>query len=104
MLAVGVRLIVHVYEEFKSSVDFEMYLDVRLDKFRTVSLRLRLSSRQLNIEVDRNGSKIVGRHQRLCLLCDKHDVETFHYAIVLQNTNSFISLLNWCNLQTSMLL
>ena len=82
MLAVGVRLIVHVYEEFKSSVDFEMYLDVRLDNFRTVLLRPRFSSRQLNIEVGRNGSKRVERHQRLCFICDKHDVEDeYHFVL-----------------------
>ena len=60
-----------------------MYLDILPNKFRAVLSRLRLSSHHLNIEVGRHGSNRVERHQRLCLLCDKHDVEDeYHFVLI----------------------
>ena len=62
-----------------------------------------VSSHHLNIEVGRQGSNRVER--RLCLLCDKHDVEDeyhlvlichiySHYDILFSKDQAFISLLN----------
>ena len=60
-----------------------MYLDIVPKKFGTILSRLLLSPHHLNIEVGRHGSNIVERHQRLCLLCDKHDVEDeYHFVLI----------------------
>ena len=60
-----------------------MYLDILLNKFRTVLSRLRLLSHHLNVAVCRHDSNRVERHQLLCLLCDKHDVEdVYHFVLI----------------------
>ena len=59
-----------------------MYLDIVPKKFGTILSRLLLSPHHLNIEVGRHGSNIVERHQRLCLLCDKHDVDEYHFTLI----------------------
>ena len=48
-----------------------------LERFITIT------SHHLNIEVCRHGSNRVERHQRLCLLCDKRDVEDeYHFVLI----------------------
>ena len=72
-----------LYKDFKSSIDFEIYLDVLPYKFRISLSRLQLSSQQLNIEVGRHGSNRVDRHRRLCLLCNTTDIEDeFHLVLI----------------------
>ena len=65
-----------LYKDFKSSIDFEIHLDVLPYKFRILLPRLRFSSH-------RHGSNRVERHRRLCLLCNTTVIEDeFHHVLI----------------------
>ena len=64
-----------LYKNFKQSFGIANDLDVLPSKLRVNSSNLRLSAHQLRIETGRYASNRLDRALRLCILCDKSDIE-----------------------------
>jgi hypothetical protein len=58
--------------------------------YRKALTRLRLSSHNLKIEYGRHDSNRIDRHVRVCVYCDKHDIEDeYHFTLVCTLYNDF---------------
>jgi len=61
------------YRSFKTTMEFEVYIDLLPKKFRFALASLRLSSHKLSIETDRYSRNRIDRVQRKCLYCNLND-------------------------------
>ena len=93
------------YKFFKSTVSFESYLDLLPKNYRIVLSKLRLSSHRLSIETGRHGSNRLDRHERVCNLCTRADIEDeFHFVLIcpiyLHLRKKYIKI--YCHVRPSM--
>ena len=64
------------YKKFKTVTGFEKYLDIlKNQKQRKLFTKFRLSSRDLEIESGRYGTKSLQVNERICKLCNEGKVE-----------------------------
>ena len=72
------------YDTFKQVINFEPYLYfIENTSLRKIYSRFRLSSHDLEIERARYGAKSTPPDERLCGLCNLHEVENeFHFLMI----------------------
>ena len=105
---------------FKTTMEFEVYIDLLPKKLRFALASLRLSSHKLRIETDRYSRNRIDRVQRKCLNGNLNDLEdeyhlvlryvlctTIYEQLILKNTTLdvrvYTSLLNCLSLQINLL-
>ena len=72
-----------IYRFIRTPTDIQHYLKVLPKKWRTNLAKFRLSSHQLRIETGRYGNKRVERSLRICICCDKNEIEDeYHFLLV----------------------
>jgi hypothetical protein len=72
------------YRAIKVNHCYEDYLNsITCIKYRTDLTRLRLSSHNYKIVYGRHGSNTIDGHLRVCVYCDRHDIEdAYHFTLV----------------------
>jgi hypothetical protein len=72
------------YRAIKVNHCYEDYLNsITCIKYRKALTRFRLSSHNLKIEYGRHGCNRIYRQLRVCIYCDKHDIEDeYHFTLV----------------------
>ena len=105
---------------FKTTMEFEVYIDLLPKKLRFALASLRLSSHKLRIETDRYSGNRIDRVQRKCLIplnCILNDLEDeYHFVLICPMYNDlrttyittfdvrvYTSLLNCLSLQINLL-
>ena len=72
-----------IYRFIRTPTDIQHYLKVLPKKWRTHLAKLRLTSHQLRIETERYGNNRVERSLRICICCDKNEIEDeYHFLLV----------------------
>ena len=72
-----------LYKSFKTTYGYEKYLDVLPIRLRITLSQLRLASHKLRIETGRYGQNRTERHQRLCTICNRQDIEDEYHLIMI---------------------
>ena len=71
------------YRSFKTTMEFEEYIDLLPKKLRFALASLRLSSLKLRIETGRYPQNRIDRVQRKCLNCNLNDLEDeYHFVLI----------------------
>ena len=71
------------YRQFKTSFEYEEYLDLLPRSLRFYFCRLRMSVHNLRIQTDRYARNNVPRNERYCLCCNSRDIEDeFHFICI----------------------
>ena len=72
-----------ILKYYKINFGYEMYLDTLPSKLRSILTKLRLSSHELRIELDRYSRNRTPKELRYCILCNVNDVEDeYHFVLV----------------------
>ena len=72
-----------IYRFIRTPTDIQHYLKVLPKKWRTHLAKFRLSSHQLRIETGRYGNNRVERSLRICICCDKNEIEDEYYFLLV---------------------
>ena len=75
--------VLYMYRNFKTSLEYESYLDILPKSLRFFFCRLRLSVHPLHIQTGRYARNNVVRNQRYCQCCNSNDIEDeFNFVCV----------------------
>ena len=76
------------YRSYKTTMEFEEYIDLLPKKLRFALASLRLSSLKLRIETGRYPQNRIDRVQRKCLSCNVNDLEDeYHFVYICPTYN-----------------
>ena len=84
-----------MYRVFKTTFEYESYLDIIPGKLRTYIVKLRVSVHPLKIQTGRYARNNIPRHERYCECCNLNDIEDeYHFVCIcptyLNIRNKFI--------------
>jgi len=81
--SVNKSTVMDVYKFFKSSLDYELYLDILPKSLRVYFSRLRLSVHPLRIQTGRYANDNRPRNERYCIYCSSNDIEDeYHFVCI----------------------
>jgi len=72
--------VLDMYRIFKTTLEYETYLDLLPKSLRTYFVKLRASAHPLRIQTGRYARNNIPRNERYCQCCDQRDIEDeFHF-------------------------
>jgi hypothetical protein len=75
--------VLDMYRIFKTSLEYEYYLDLLPKNLRVYFVKLRASAHPLRIQTGRYSRNNIPREERYCLCCNQRDIEDeFHFICV----------------------
>jgi len=75
--------VLDMYSLFKTSIEYEKYLDLAPKNLRLYFVKLRVSVHPLRIQTGRYARNNITRNERYCLCCNDLDIEDeFHFICV----------------------
>ena len=75
--------VLDMYRTFKTSLDYETYLDLVPKSLRLYFVQLRVSVHPLRIQTGRYARNNIPRNERYCLCCNSRDIEDEYHFICI---------------------
>ena len=94
--------VLDMYKIYKSSLEYEEYLDLLPKRLRLFFVRLRVSAHPLRIQTGRYAQNNIPRNERYCLCCNSVDLEDeYHFICIcrcyIDLRNKYISRIFYIN-------
>ena len=81
--SIGSSPVLEEYTYFKSSFQYESYLDILPFDIRFYMTRIRISAHSFRMQTGRFGSNYIPKNERLCTCCNTRDIEDIYHFILV---------------------
>ena len=94
--------VLDMYRIFKTTLEYETYLDLLPKSLRTYFVKLRDSAHPLRIQTGRYARTNIPRNERYCQCCDQRDIQDeFHFickcSFFRQLSHIYVKIVNYAN-------